>query len=547
MARKSRKNMMPEDAAKQYPAYIRTAAYIRLSVEDNNHRGDSLENQQLIIQDYLADKPEFQVIETYIDNGLSGLNYNRPAFQRMLEEIEAGHIDCVIVKDLSRLGRNFIDTSYYIEQYFFSKQIRFIAVTDQYDTASADQLHGGLMLPLKNMINEAYALDIAKKIKAQAHQAMLDGEFVGSRAPYGYMKDPHNCHKLIVDENAAPAVRQIFQWAAESVPLNQIVLRLNEAGIPTPNCYKRDHGDAGKNYRTGSEKWQTRTVSMILRNQTYTGDMVQGKTKTIDHVQCAADPKDYIIVRNTHPALVSHEVFEAAQARRRQVTNQYVGKDIIPYSPNIFKGKIFCAHCGKSLHRQRCQRKKGQDVYVFTCLTNSRVRKGGCEGILIYETELTETLTSIVEKELTVTLGTTLSGLREEKNHGELRDRIRKQISEKKQAMEKSRKMIQGLYEDLMEGTISRQEYDSVKEDFLAHGNTLSQEINALEERLVSVEKQYSQLRSLVQRARNLAENHTLTAELVNSLICRIEVSHDRNCHIDFVFADALKGEESHG
>ena len=113
--------------------------------------------------------------------------------------------------------------------------------------------------------------------------------------------------------------------------------------------------------------------------------------------------------------------------------------------------------------------------------------------------------------------------------------------------MEKSRKMIQGLYEDLMEGTISRQEYDSVKEDFLAHGNTLSQEINALEERLVSVEKQYSQLRSLVQRARNLAENHTLTAELVNSLICRIEVSHDRNCHIDFVFADALKGEESHG
>ena len=127
-------------------------------------------------------------------------------------------------------------------------------MTDQYDTASADQLHGGLMLPLKNMINEAYALDIAKKIKAQAHQAMLDGEFVGSRAPYGYMKDPRNCHKLIVDENAAPAVRQIFQWAAESVPLNQIVLRLNEAGIPTPNCYKRDHGDAGKNYRTGSEK-----------------------------------------------------------------------------------------------------------------------------------------------------------------------------------------------------------------------------------------------------------------------------------------------------
>ena len=140
MARKSRKNIVME-APVQRPIFIRTAVYVRLSVEDNGNRGNSLENQQLIIQDYLADKPEFQVIETYIDNGLSGLNYNRPAFQQMLQEIEAGHIDCVIVKDLSRLGRNFIDTSYYIEQYFFSKRIRFIAVTDQYDTASERRHH----------------------------------------------------------------------------------------------------------------------------------------------------------------------------------------------------------------------------------------------------------------------------------------------------------------------------------------------------------------------------------------------------------------------
>ncbi|MBR4907778.1 MAG: recombinase family protein, partial [Acidaminococcaceae bacterium] len=350
MARKSRKNALTE-APKKASVFIRTAVYLRLSVEDNNNRGNSLENQQLIIQDYLADKPEFKVVCTFTDNGLSGLNYNRPGFQNMLEEIEAGRIDCVIVKDLSRLGRNFIDTGYYIEQYFVTRNTRFIAVTDQFDSSRADQLHGGIMLPLKNMINEAYALDIGRKIKAQAHQAMLDGEFVGARAPYGYMKDPKNCHKLIVDEGAAPVVRQIFQWAYEKMGVNQIVLRLNEAGVVTPNIYKREHGDEGKRYKTGCEKWQTRTVAMILRNQTYTGDLVQGKSKTVDHQQMPASPEDYIIVRNTHPALVSREMFAAVQAYRQQVAGKYTDKAPIPYTPNIFQGRIFCGHCGKSLHR----------------------------------------------------------------------------------------------------------------------------------------------------------------------------------------------------
>lgn len=189
MARKSRKNIAPQPTA-QVAMYIRTAMYVRLSVEDNSHRGNSIENQQLVLNDYLAEKPEFKVYDTYIDNGLSGTNFNRPSFQRMLSDIEAGQIDCVIVKDLSRLGRNFIDTSYYIEQYFFTRNIRFIAVTDQFDTANPDNIHGGIMLPLKNMINEAYALDIGKKIKAQQRQAMRDGEFVGGRAPYGYKKAP---------------------------------------------------------------------------------------------------------------------------------------------------------------------------------------------------------------------------------------------------------------------------------------------------------------------------------------------------------------------
>lgn len=174
MARKSRKQ-----TAAPMPApslYVHVALYIRLSVEDNKKRGCSVENQKLVLNDFLSDKPDFVVYDTYIDNGATGTNFHRPGFQQMLSDIEAGHINCVIVKDLSRLGRNSIDTGYYIEQYFHAHNVRFIAVTDQFDTADSGNLHGGIMLPLKNMINEAYALDIGRKIKAQARQAMKDGD-----------------------------------------------------------------------------------------------------------------------------------------------------------------------------------------------------------------------------------------------------------------------------------------------------------------------------------------------------------------------------------
>ena len=177
MARKSRKPAA-ETPVQRTDVFIHTALYIRLSVEDNHGHGNSLENQKLILEDYIADKPEFKVYDTYIDNGISGRSFDRPDFQRMLSDIDAGNVNCVIVKDLSRLGRNAIDTGYYLEQYFTKKNIRFISVSDGYDTSNPSYING-IMLPLKNMVNEAYALDIGRKIRAQAHQAMLDGDFIG--------------------------------------------------------------------------------------------------------------------------------------------------------------------------------------------------------------------------------------------------------------------------------------------------------------------------------------------------------------------------------
>ena len=535
MARKSRKNQTATPVC-DTSLYIRTALYIRLSVEDNKKRGHSIENQKLVLENFLAGRPEFVVYNTYVDNGATGTNFHRPGFQQMLSDIEAGLIDCVIVKDLSRLGRNSIDTGYYIEQYFRAHQIRFIALTDQFDTADASNLHGGIMLPLKNMINEAYALDIGRKIKAQARQAMKDGEYIGARAPYGYRKDPENCHKLLIDPEAAEVVFQIFQWAYEHVGLNDIARRLNEQGIQTPSHRKRATGEITHENLVGSGKWQTRTVAKILDSEVYTGDLVQGKTKIVDHQQVQADEDNLIIATNTHEAIISHEVFEAVKAYRRQVCEESKAHEVDPYTPNIFKGKVFCAHCGGSLHRQRNKRKKGSDVYLFHCLTKSRVDKNGCLGVSVTEKDLLDAVVAILQQELTVALGNYSFVLEAEVKRKKERDDLKAGISAKKQEIDRTRRFVRGLYENFVQKVLTSEEYFTMKKDYEAAIAKLSDEISTLENGLAVMDAQLAKYKELEQDAKVLEKDHTLTAALIDRLIERIEITHDKEIRVSFRF-----------
>lgn len=541
MARKSRKQ-----ATAPMPApslYVHVALYIRLSVEDNKKRGCSVENQKLVLNDFLADKPDFVVYDTYIDNGATGTNFHRPGFQQMLSDIEAGHIDCVIVKDLSRLGRNSIDTGYYIEQYFHTHNVRFIAVTDQFDTADPGSLHSGIMLPLKNIINEAYALDIGRKIKAQARQAMKDGDYIGARAPYGYRKDPDNCHKLLIDEDTAPVVRQIFEWAHEHVALNRIVRNLNEMGITTPSHYKKSTGEITSPGLIGSGKWQTRTVMKILESEVYTGDLVQGKTKIVDHQQVKAGEDNLIIARRTHEPIISYELFTAVQEYRKQICEESRAVPKRPYTPNIFKGKVFCADCGRSLHRQRAERKKGPDVYWFHCLTNSRVAKDSCKGVMMQETELISTVTVILEKELSVALGMSLPLFQLEAKQKQDKDRLKTQMSARRQEIEKKRRLIRGLYENFVQGILTNEEYFELKTAYEESIGTLSGEIEALEKDMDALDSRLVRYRTMEKDAKSLAQDHALTAELIDRLIERIEIDHERNIHVTFRFKSEFQGK----
>ncbi|BDF03219.1 recombinase family protein [[Clostridium] hylemonae] len=541
MARKSRKQT--ESPMPAPSLYVYVALYIRLSVEDNKKRGCSVENQKLVLNDYLADKPDFVVYDTYIDNGLTGTNFHRPGFQQMLSDIEVGHINCVIVKDLSRLGRNSIDTGYYIEQYFYAHNVRFIAVTDQFDTADPGNLHGGIMLPLKNMINEAYSLDIGRKIKAQARQAMKDGDYIGARAPYGYRKDPDNCHKLLIDENTAPVVKQIFEWAYERVALNRIVRNLNEMGIAAPSHYKKSTGEITSPGLIGSGKWQTRTVMKILESEVYTGDLVQGKTKMVDHRQVKADDDNLIIARHTHEPIISHELFIAVQEYRKQVCEESRAVHKRAYTPNIFKSKVFCADCGRSLHRQRAERKKGSDIYWFHCLTNSRVAKDTCKGVMMQETELIATVTTILEKELSVALGMSLPLFQLEARQKQKKDGLKSQMSAKRQEIEKQRRLIRGLYENFVQGILTSEEYFELKAGYEESITALSGDIEALEKEMDALDDQLVRYRAMEKDVKSLAQDHVLTAELIERLIERIEIDHERNIRVSFRFKSEFQGE----
>ena len=400
MARKSRKNIAsPLPVQTSGMKIWRAGLYVRLSVEDNGSRGDSLETQQQIMEAHLALCPDIEIVEVYIDNGISGRTFERPAFQMMLADVETGKIDCVVVKDLSRLGRNAIDSGYYLEKYFPLHHVRFISVNDQYDSECADNSGSQIALPLKNLMNEAYAADISRKVRTQQNQAMRAGEFVGSRPPYGYRKDPDNCHRLLVNEDTAPVVRQIFQWAADGTALNAIVKRLNETGVPTPSHYLASIGLISHEKLIGSGKWQSRTVGKILADQVYTGDMVQGKTRSVRRKQSPTPQEDWIVVQDTHEPLISRELFEQAQAARSKTAAKYVQNEKASFTPNIFRGRIFCGHCGKALHRQ-----KSRDQYFFRCISNDRIGPGTCPGDIrvLPEDDLIATVLTIVRKEAAV-------------------------------------------------------------------------------------------------------------------------------------------------
>lgn len=359
---------------------LKAAGYIRLSVNKSDRPSDSIKNQQKLIEDYAEANWDLQLERIYIDDKASGRDFDRPAFNEMLEDIRAGKINCVIVKDLSRLGRDMIDVGYYVQMLFPSKGVRFISIGNKIDTLDGmtnitfGKLPGD-RIPLTSLMDEQYAIDISKKTQFVLDNYIKDGKYVAPRAPYGYRKSESDCHVLVPDTEAASAVKEIFEMASRKISISYIVRRLNTAGIPTPINYAIAHGLKG-NYNKGNGLWSSRTVKDILSNRVYVGDLEQGK--------------DNYLVQNTHEPLVSRDIFDAVQQLIAANVDSGSSKTNIPRQDNVLRGKVVCGCCGGKM-----QRRKGSgnaNWHFFTCISNNRLGAGHCTGMYIREPDIMDAI-----------------------------------------------------------------------------------------------------------------------------------------------------------
>lgn len=533
MARKSRKNAVSVESVKEPKARIwKAALYTRLSVKDNSNRGDSLESQRRIMEAYIALCPDIEVADIYTDNGVSGQTFERKAFQRMLEDAEAGKVDCILVKDLSRLGRNAIDAGYYIEEYFPLHHIRFISVNDQYDSMEAGSDRKHTILALQNIVNESYALDTSRKVRLQQRQFIEAGKFVGARPPYGYKKDPVDCHKLLVNADTAPIVRQIFQWAADGIPKNQIVKRLNEAGIPTPGHYLASIGLITSERLMGSGKWQTWSVKKILEDKVYVGDMVQGKTKSVEHRQIPTSSEDWITVHDTHEPLVSRELFEQAQETRSKAAAKYTQTEKVSYTANILRGRIFCGHCKKNLHRQR-----SHNQYFYRCISNDRVGAGACAGDirLLPEEELFSAILTIIRQEAVAVVG---KGEELDLNGRAAAHKamVERELSGLRRKMAVNKKRLTALFESYANGGLSRADFIAMKSEYEQENEAILVQVEQLLERQKELEGQLHQYRELSDWLAAMCADRTLTGELIDSMVDHIDVHSSKDISVYFKF-----------
>lgn len=503
MARKSRKNIttMPDIASN----LLKTAVYIRLSVEDNKNRGNSVDTQKQIIENFIAITPELEIYDSYIDNGLTGRNFDRPEFNRMLDDIEKGRIQCVVVKDLSRLGRNSISTGYYVEKHFPLRGVRFIAVNDNFDTANDFNNGSGIILPLKNMINEAYSMDIAKKIKAQQQQAMREGQFVGARPPYGYKKSPEDCHKLVIDEVTAPVVKRIFEMSSEGVGLAPICRALNEDNILPPSQYAQSQGIISHKNLLGNGNWQTRTLMKILSSEVYMGDLVQGKSKSVNRKQMPNSEDKWIIVKDTHEPIIDRALFAKVQEIRAEKSEKKSGE----WTENIFKGKIVCGYT---------------DV----------IQDFSCYNLSITEQEISNIIFQILRKQAEV-----IFALNEVTDTAPLEFTLKQQDLYAKQIAD-MKALKTRLYEQLMMKEISLDEYKQCKDNIDVKLTLITNSYNNTTQRNDQLLRTQEEKEKRLSVANKITVQKSLTKELVDLLIDKVSVFPNNQIEIAWKIKDFI-------
>lgn len=500
--------------------------YCRLSRDDHNGSSESMSiaNQRQFLVDYVAEKG-WTLKECYIDDGYTGTNFDRPDFKRMIQDAETGKIDCIITKDLSRLGRNYVKSGYYTEEYFIEHNIRFIAINDGIDTANENND----IAAFHHVLNEFYPKQVSKKVRQVKKKNAELGKFMGSQAPYGYMKSPEDKHILIVDEDAAVVVRRLFNEFSNGNSARMIADKLNSEGISTPRFYHYEK--LGKENPLKQEKnvWGSATILQLLRNQVYIGNMVQGKRQVISFKtkkRRKISPEDWIVVENTHTPIVDRNIWDRVQEKLsrhhkkiRRIKNNTVG---------LFSGIIKCSDCGMPLAYMR-RKLKDSEKGVYRCSRYNNNGSKACSSHYIDE----EYISAFVLDDIRnyAQLATNKREELAEKLYKALKNTNNSEvstISSKIRSFEKRlfevNDRIKNLYEDKCLGKIPEDIALDIIKDFTAEKNDLETKLPVLKSKIVNIKETVGNIKEwfdMISAYENITE---LDREIVCGLVDSITV-----------------------
>lgn len=513
--------------------------YLRLSRDDGDkEESNSITGQRELLRDFLANHSDIREYTIRVDDGWSGSTFERPGFQKMMEDVKAGRTNCIVVKDLSRFGRNYLDAGEYIEKIFPFLGVRFIAVNDNYDSLSGKKSSDDLIIPFKNLINEAYCRDISVKIRTQLEIKRKKGQYLGSFATYGYLKDEQDKNKLVVDEFAADIVRDMFQWKLEGVSPQDIANTLNRLGVLSPMEYKRSLGMKFTTpFKTNPKAvWSAATVIRILKNPVYTGILIQGKATTPSykvHKRVTKAESEWCVIENNHEAIVSQMLFDNVQKVLRLDTRRSPEDEAV----TLFSGMVFCGDCGASMVRKTVPAGGRKYVY-YVCSANKR-DKTACSPHRIRDNALEEIVLDSLKVHIQDVID--MSDLMAMTDTAPLRtaeaQKIQRQLDKKREEYEKLQKLLMSLYENLVGGILDREEYIRLKESFSARASETEKQMDALRDTLTNI-REHGTENAWMEEFKRHRGITALDRSIVVSLIDKILVHEDNTIEIIYRWQD---------
>ncbi len=530
--------------------YYYAVAYYRLSKEDsrkkaqknkNNsaYESDSIANQRKLINEYVNRHPNIKLVAEAIDDGYTGTNYNRPGFRDVLKLIEEGKINCVIVKDLSRMGREYIETGKYLEMIFPSLGVRFIAINDDVDSENA-KASDDIIIPVKNIMNETYCREQSKKLRRQFRIQRIEGEFIGNFASYGYLKSPEDKHKLIVDEYAAEVVKTIFTLKAYGYSQQSIADYLNSEQILPPAEYKKS---IGLNYKSGFKsvatgKWSAVSIKTILTNPIYIGKLVQGKRGTpnykIKTMRVRAE-SEWCVVENNHEAIIDPLTFMLVQKMlERDTRTSPTENAVLPLA-----GVLFCPDCGRAMSRRSVTR-GNKKFYYYICSTNKRGK--GCSSHNFEQSKLEETILHAISKQIdtVVEMEALIDDIGQKDITAVKIKRIDLLIAQKDKEIDEYKDFRMKLYEALHEELITQEEYTKMRSKYTQQIDDAQAVVDEMKTQKDEILKNADRDKGWISQFAKFQGVTDLTREVVFTLIDKVYVHEDKHIKIEFNYRNEI-------